>query len=126
MYISSKRLRRPTFLQGAHAPYTGTPEDFAGHPIPRNPALDTLFEAVRSHPATCLSPIADTCCRAQWLSRVISWTLTSEEDLQVMQNDTTSVLETLSETYKALQQWSLVPQKVKFRLLLLALRADFA
>lgn len=59
------------------------------------------------------SLIADICCRAQWLSRVISWILSSEEDVQVAQNDTTSILKTLTEVYSALQRWSLFPQKVK-------------
>lgn len=60
------------------------------------------------------------------MSRVISWTLTSEEDIQVAQNDTTSILEKLNEIYSALQRWSLAPQKVKSHPLLLALHTDFA
>src|SRR6266478_5259374 len=59
--------------------------------------------------------ITDTCSRAQWLSRIISWVLSSEEDVHVPQNDTTPILETLAEIYSGLQQWSLVPQKVKFQ-----------
>lgn len=48
---------------------------------------------------------------AQWLSPVISWVLSSEEDLQVPQNDTALILESLTEIYSAIQQWSLVSQK---------------
>ena len=70
--------------------------------------------------------IADPRGRAQWLSRVISWTLTSEEDIQVAQNDTTSILEKLNEIYSALQRWSLVPHKVKSHPLLLASHTDLA
>jgi hypothetical protein len=53
-------------------------------------------------------------CRAQWLPRVILWVLSYEEDLQVPQNDTALILETITEIYSAVQQWSHVPQKVKF------------
>ena len=56
--------------------------------------------------------VTDTRYRAQWLSRIISWVL--KEDLQVQQGDTALVLETLSEIYSAIQQRSRVPQKVKF------------
>ena len=74
-----------------------------------------------------LSLIADTLCRAQWLSRIISWVLSSEEDVKVPQNDTSLIRETLAEIYSALQQWSLevVPQKVKFRLFLVT-HIDFS
>lgn len=65
-----------------------------------------------------ITMITDTRCRAQWLSRTISWVLSSEEDLQAPQNDTALILETLSEIYSTIQQWSPVPQKVKFPLLL--------
>jgi hypothetical protein len=58
--------------------------------------------------------ITDTRCRAQWLSRIILWVLSYEQDLQVPQNDTALVLETLTEIYSAVQQWSRVPQKVNF------------
>jgi len=44
------------------------------------------------------------------MSRIISWVLSSEEDPQ---NDTALVLETLTEVYSAIQQWSRVSQKVK-------------
>src|SRR6266852_4215224 len=66
-------------------------------------------------PSRCSIPlITNTRCRAQWLSRIIVWVLSSEEDLQVPQNNTALILESLSEIYSAVQQWSRVPQKVKF------------
>jgi hypothetical protein len=37
-----------TILQGAHAPYTSAPEDFAGHPIFRNSTPFTFLEVVRT------------------------------------------------------------------------------
>ncbi len=58
--------------------------------------------------------ITDTRRRAQWLSRIISWVLSFKDDLQVPQNNTTPILEALTEICSSLQQWSLVPQKVKF------------
>jgi hypothetical protein len=70
--------------------------------------------------------IADPHGRGQWLPRVISWTLTSEVDIQVAQNDTTSILEKLNEIYSALQRWSHVPQKARSQPLLLALYTNFS
>lgn len=72
-----------------------------------------------------LSIISDIHCRAQWLSRIISWVLSSKEDIQVPQNNTTPILETITEIYGALQQWALVPQKVKSHPSVIT-RADFS
>ena len=72
------------------------------------------------------SLIADARDRTQWLSRVISWTLSSEEDLEAAQNNTSLILETLNEIYNALKRWSLVSQKVKPPPLLVTLHTDFA
>jgi hypothetical protein len=58
--------------------------------------------------------ITDTRRRARWLSHIISWVLSFKDDLQVLQNNTTPILEALTEIYSSLQQLSLVPQKVKF------------
>ncbi|KAI9507284.1 hypothetical protein F5148DRAFT_1285409 [Russula earlei] len=80
-------------LQGTHGPYTSAPEDFTGYPIFGNSAAFAFLET--------------------WLSRVISWIHSSEEDTQVPQNDPTSFLATLTEIYSALQQWSFMPQKRK-------------
>ncbi|KAH9960690.1 hypothetical protein BC827DRAFT_1268087 [Russula dissimulans] len=72
-------------------------------PVPQRILLVILFLEIRLLVRS-LKP-------AQWLSSVISWALSSEEDIQVAQNDTRSILATFNEIYSALQQWSFVSQK---------------
>jgi hypothetical protein len=50
--------------------------------------------------------------RAQWLPRIISWVVSSE-DVRSAQHDSTSVLEILTDVYGALQRSSFDTQKVK-------------
>jgi hypothetical protein len=56
--------------------------------------------------------------RAQWLPRIISWVVSSE-DVRSAHHDSTSVLEILTEVYGALQRSSFETQKVKSCSLLL-------
>jgi hypothetical protein len=96
-------------------------------PVARRILLVILFLEIRLllrslkpwvHPRCSITLITDTRRSAQWLSRIILWVLSSKEDLQVPQNDTALILETLTQIYSASQQWSRVPQKVKFSLIL--------
>lgn len=43
---------------------------------------------------------------AQWLSRVMSWILSSEEDTRAAQNDIVTIHKALVEIYSSLQRWS--------------------